>query len=272
MFDTPSKALKFYGEKRTHDHKGVTIPSQRRYVEYYGQLVTKGMEYRNKTILLKSLSISPIPTPTGGLNHLRIVAYQRKPENESECEPPVRIHNSEIIELKKIHDCFTYCLNPQIKIRGDIKIEIWNHPKLKKKERLCSFWFNTFFVEPFNESTSPVCPMSYSSSSAPPEYRSNSDSSISHSSLDPNWNHSHTNKNSSESSTRSSGFFNLGNATRINDTSYNISKETKDRLAVFATGAPTGSKLSKNGRSRFNSGPPPSDTGNQARYLLILTN
>lgn len=57
-FVDPLKALKFYGEKRTYNGKGVTIPSQRRYVEYFGHLLNHQVQYTPKPIIFTGLLIT----------------------------------------------------------------------------------------------------------------------------------------------------------------------------------------------------------------------
>ena len=50
----------------THVSQGVTIPSQRRYVQYYGHLMRNSLLYSQKTVLLKAIRLEGIPTLPGG--------------------------------------------------------------------------------------------------------------------------------------------------------------------------------------------------------------
>lgn len=67
---TPQDALNYFGKERTHDCKGVTIPSQRRYVEYYGDLVSKNIEYNSKKLSLSLIEISNLNLQ--GLNNIQL--------------------------------------------------------------------------------------------------------------------------------------------------------------------------------------------------------
>jgi len=46
--------------------QGVTIPSQRRYVQYYGHLIRNGLDYSPKTVLLKAIRLEGVPNFTQG--------------------------------------------------------------------------------------------------------------------------------------------------------------------------------------------------------------
>lgn len=119
-----TSALNYYGEKRTQDNRGVTIPSQKRYVDYYQELVKYNLNYKPIPIILCSIQLEPA-LPNYYNTHYNI--YHLSEHNKC-----VKVNGEE--------DEPTY-------LRGDIKIECYQQKtKIIKKEKLFSFWFNTFFA------------------------------------------------------------------------------------------------------------------------------
>jgi phosphatidylinositol-3,4,5-trisphosphate 3-phosphatase/dual-specificity protein phosphatase PTEN len=57
-YHDPLQTLRFYAQQRTSNEKGVTIPSQRRYVEYFGHLLNSQVLYTPKKIAFTGLLIS----------------------------------------------------------------------------------------------------------------------------------------------------------------------------------------------------------------------
>ena len=78
FFKSTEEALKYYGDARTSNAKGVTIPSQRRYVLYYGHMLRKQLSYIPTMVLLKAITIHAIPNFNAGtcskLFHLQSLA------------------------------------------------------------------------------------------------------------------------------------------------------------------------------------------------------
>lgn len=133
------KALEYYGRHRTHDKKGVTIPSQKRYVYYYEELVKKNLEYKHLTLKLNSIRLDTIPIFNGGAFTLICQIIQL---------PKQKLKTYEI-EAKKGSKFLIYNIPDELTFRGDIKIEFYI--KKIKKEKIFQFCFNTFFVKSEDE-------------------------------------------------------------------------------------------------------------------------
>ncbi|CAO3628574.1 unnamed protein product [Cunninghamella echinulata] len=135
----PKEAISLYGSKRTYDGKGVTIPSQRRSIEYYNAFL-KG-EPRNQHILqLQKLIFYPIPTCYQGNNGKWIMFCIYNNDNEIIYDQNnqtciiTRDTNQVIIELKEIQP-----------IQGNFKIQFFYY-SLWQKNKLFHFWLNTEFL------------------------------------------------------------------------------------------------------------------------------
>lgn len=137
---TAAEALELYSLKRTWDKKGVTIPSQRRYVEYYELVKPGGLNYTE--VYLKPLWIcfTPLPLLSGGNSAVVLTVYREKEV----------VFRSENIDLKKASKgCFKYSFGEKAPvISGDVRIEFKHrgHHQIGRKS-IFSFWFNTFFVK-----------------------------------------------------------------------------------------------------------------------------
>lgn len=134
---TADEALKFYGTKRTHDEKGVTIPSQRRYVEYYASLIRSDLQYTATKVHIRELVMSPPPMFNGGQCSPELTVSQAKPSFKT--PPGYEVHK----DGSAIRVYLTQCTP----LHGDVRVDVYHKHKMKmRKEKLFHFWFNTFFV------------------------------------------------------------------------------------------------------------------------------
>ncbi|XP_015781461.1 phosphatidylinositol 3,4,5-trisphosphate 3-phosphatase and dual-specificity protein phosphatase PTEN [Tetranychus urticae] len=137
-------ALNLYAEKRTHNRRGVTIPSQRRYVHYYERLVKSGNEYKKTPLYLRCIRMDPMPLSLKTNLAPSIVIWEGKQIVFKGC-----------LQWRRWQDSGIYGeFHSPPRLNGDIKVEVYNgkvdfsanHNKVKG-DRLFTFWFNTFFVK-----------------------------------------------------------------------------------------------------------------------------
>lgn len=144
QFATAEEALNFYDQTRTQDRKGVTIPSQLRYVNYYAELINKQLRYAPVTLYIWEIILEPVPCFTSGQGSICFSMSQIIKDKDAYKCPT--IFKSIVYEVKKSSPSLVIRLDSCTPITGDIKLEFYNKPKLGRKEKIFQFWFNTFFV------------------------------------------------------------------------------------------------------------------------------
>uniref|UniRef100_A0A6B2L3Y8 Phosphatidylinositol-3,4,5-trisphosphate 3-phosphatase n=1 Tax=Arcella intermedia TaxID=1963864 RepID=A0A6B2L3Y8_9EUKA len=134
---TSDQALSFYAERRTNDNKGVTIPSQRRFVKYYGHLAnSKDWNLDSKkrlTHIILENPPSPI-TPTFKIfklndgHNIEIFDWTKK--------------NNGIIKRHKDTSHIVFDLD-DFEVNRETKVIFYNFEGGKP---LFYFWFHTYFM------------------------------------------------------------------------------------------------------------------------------
>lgn len=177
MWPTPDEALKYYAVSRTYDQKGVTIPSQLRYVRYFHESLSTDMRYEARALLLKKVVFHTLPKAFSvsdvdykiyvGQHKTEVFHYKNYVEsNKLKDEPKVSkldkkkkkkknkeggengngVHSpgspgGENGESEETETAEFEC-GAGIPVFGDVKMDFE-----KQGARIFMFWFNTFFVK-----------------------------------------------------------------------------------------------------------------------------
>jgi phosphatidylinositol-3,4,5-trisphosphate 3-phosphatase/dual-specificity protein phosphatase PTEN len=138
MQKTADQSLDYYAWKRTKDRQGVTIPSQIRYVKYFGECMTRGGRppYPRQALYIDKIIINNPPKNFGPIlykirdkNDVDVVVYKQNSN--------VKIRNN-TLELP---------CEPRVPLCDDLKF-IFKEKKLLSptQKDLFHFWINTCFI------------------------------------------------------------------------------------------------------------------------------
>ncbi|RUS19878.1 protein-tyrosine phosphatase-like protein [Endogone sp. FLAS-F59071] len=136
MAKTAEEAIQIYDEKRTWDGKGLTVPSQKRYVHYFEQYINSGEEYKPPKLTLTKIVLTPPPKALHN-NDTHISVYNGGFKIYSSRQKSCYIdHQRDIIIIK---------LASGLVVAGDIKVAFF-YKGLFPKHKLFHFWINTHFI------------------------------------------------------------------------------------------------------------------------------
>lgn len=153
LCESAEESLEYYGRQRTQNEKGVTIPSQRRYINYYERMLkTPHLKYQPVYLYLRTLVLDPVPNfntvPFGGAVdscYLQFTVTQR-------LRPQPYVSEWYLIRRGDRQSCLE--VDPPLLLREDVKIEFHVKPrvdiikpKFMQSKKEFHFWLNTFFVD-----------------------------------------------------------------------------------------------------------------------------
>jgi phosphatidylinositol-3,4,5-trisphosphate 3-phosphatase/dual-specificity protein phosphatase PTEN len=131
--DRADDAMRFYGVQRTFNGKGVTIPSQHRYIRYFERYLLSPVLSRHAS-RLTGFRLAGLPKDaykvkaTVSVNNLRVFRS----------EHAKTLDRSAVIPLG----------TAPVLLCGDVKVEVRFFTGARgSSEKLCAFWFNTNFVD-----------------------------------------------------------------------------------------------------------------------------
>ena len=140
VFKTSDECLQYYGMMRVENGKGVTIPSQIRYVSYFERILSNNMTH-------------PITFVKKNIKKIRMYGM---PKFHKIYTPVFAIKNNEktynydkkntVVEGEDIDAVFDFNIENGFTVEGDVYICFYRIHIIGKKEKIFKIWFNTNFI------------------------------------------------------------------------------------------------------------------------------
>jgi phosphatidylinositol-3,4,5-trisphosphate 3-phosphatase and dual-specificity protein phosphatase PTEN len=150
-----NRALEFYGEARTHNKKGVTIPSQIRFVKYFDRYL-KALEFKtetipdNRSVNLTKLCIQGV---SKSLMSTSVAVWFVVTTSEVRFSSKGRIHPHRYPDAARPYIEFEVDTRVMPPVDDDVKLEFY-HGTMFGKQKVFQCWMNTRFFMPTLECAS----------------------------------------------------------------------------------------------------------------------
>ena len=167
VFFTGEEAMKFYGRQRTKNGKGVTIPSQRRFVNYYASILNSTMP-PTKQLKPGRITLS-LPGKAARTNFVIAMSTRRQSAPSEGKELEIEIHTdfgtspscffhkdrsfAQGVSVQVTKDLVTVDFQAQVDVplfEWDMQIAVYD-TVVAKKTHLFSAWLNTAFLGESNK-------------------------------------------------------------------------------------------------------------------------
>jgi phosphatidylinositol-3,4,5-trisphosphate 3-phosphatase/dual-specificity protein phosphatase PTEN len=146
---TADESLIYYGAARTSNGKGVTIPSQRRFVGYYGDLMANDGYCPTFKYVLTNMRMSPVPSfgRGGCAPYFQIYNCMNGVEQQLSFDSLIRAAPTRVSKADGIVE-FDFS-SQRVEMVGTIKFQLMHYPGNKKPPvKMCHFWLSTAFFPP----------------------------------------------------------------------------------------------------------------------------
>ena len=138
IFYNANDALQFFAAARTRNGVAITIPSQRRYVQYYEHMVKNNYTYSSDVVLLQSLKFVGNPCIQGVSCSPHFIIKIQK----------VQTYTSKLYDrIRRSGNMTEFLLQQPLPLSGDVTVEFFHQSRFGTKERMFSCCFNTSFAD-----------------------------------------------------------------------------------------------------------------------------
>ena len=151
IFKMPEEALAYYGIMRVGSGKGVTIPSQIRYVNYFSEIISKKIDINAnpKTIIIRKIKLSNSPGFSRiGWSSSLTFDIDNGENNSYKYYDYIKKRETFNLSMGEI----TFYLGVKgFEVTGDVRFTFYNVGMIGSRDKIFKFWVHTQFLPDDNK-------------------------------------------------------------------------------------------------------------------------